>query len=740
MKPHLFWIVLAGSVAPGLSTVFSTAEVIVVGGDQGRSWAGGGGTIPAVVIRTAQSVEQTNALGGVIDFNPEGRPNWIFPQRADVTRNIAEGIAERGGDLGSNVIQIRGSLGRIIDDDGKTALDLRGLVGSIGVRGLQIDMDLGARFGVDRFKFFPRNADPAYPAPEFPFQNDFLRGFEIFVNDGTPENQSQGVPIWHTVVLENKNEEAVVDVRIPPQYVRFVRLKSLTSVGFEIAEFQVFGTGFVPEARYLSNIFDFGDLALLGNLRWVQAEQGESGFSSARIRTRTGRDPQPVEFTKIRPATEQFFRVGGRPTPTPDVKVPWKWAEDVDDTRLSDLLETTLDNGEIHVSEAIKAFEELSLEEQALITLEEADYKKLRVQDRGDIRDDLINWSGWSPSYPAAGIVAPEQVEDADLGIPIEVESRPRRYFQLAIDFVSQDFAAATGIGSLAFDFVSPPYAEGLVAEVLPRKAAVGEEMAFRFAVLNQSRAGRDQGFDRFEIDTPLRVTSIGRIQIRRPDGTLQEVDFSSADPESLPASDNGFAVTAVRDDGFVLAFPLIEEDGTTLTVEFRSTVLRFATRFNGRALNSAASATVAQVVAGGNAADLSFAELDDPDTQPLGTLIPENLSVDVPLIKDLLINVRAEPAVFSPNGDGVNDRSFMRYDITNIARLTPLKVHIFDLSGRLVRRLYEDGDQSGRFARPWDGRDDSGRLVPPGQYVVRVVLEAGTGEEKALGAVGVVY
>jgi len=88
---------------------------------------------------------------------------------------------------------------------------------------------------------------------------------EVFpFNDGTKESQIEGVKILGTVVVQSQNEEAVVDVRIPPQYVRQVRLKSLTSTGFEIAEFQVFGTGFVPEARYVSDIFDFGNLALLG--------------------------------------------------------------------------------------------------------------------------------------------------------------------------------------------------------------------------------------------------------------------------------------------------------------------------------------------------------------------------------------------------------------------------------------------------------------------------------------------
>ena len=212
--------------------------------------------------------------------------------------------------------------------------------------GIIIDLDLGARFGVNRFKFFPRNADPDFPAPSFPYQNDFMRAFEIFINDGTPETQREGVPIRETVVLVNQNEDPVVDVHIPPQYVRFVRLKSLTSTGFDLAEFQVFGTGFVPEATYISNVFDFGDLSLFGTLRWVEQKMGDSGLSRVLIRTRTGNDPQPVEYNKIRPG-EQIFRLGGGSRQTGTTargdEVPWKFAADVEDAELKTLVETVLD-------------------------------------------------------------------------------------------------------------------------------------------------------------------------------------------------------------------------------------------------------------------------------------------------------------------------------------------------------------------------------------------------------------
>jgi hypothetical protein len=738
-----------GAAALLLAVLPGRAEVVVVGG-QGLSWESGGGGIPATVIRTARTVERTNAPGGVIDFEPEGLPNWIFPQRADTTRNIAVGAdsPERGGGITSpNTQRIRTDLPTLIDDDGTTALDLRAAAGgqSARVLGILIDLDLGARFGVNRFKFFPRNADPAYPAPNFPFQNDFMRGFEIFVNDGTEETQREGVPILQTVALQTQNTESVVDVLVPPQYVRFIRLKSLTAAGFEIAEFQVFGTGYVPEARYVSNVFDFGDLALLGRLRWVAGRQGDPNRSQVRVRTRTGLDPQPVEFNKIRPG-ERIFRVGGgagastQGSSATGLQVPWKRAEDVADAGLSGLIQNVLDNDEVDVREALEQFKDLSVDQRNLITLDQADYGKLRNEDKGDIRDDVTNWSGWSPPYEAAsGQVGAEQIAEPALGVQVVV-SEPRRYFQFAIDFSSEEFESAAGMGALAFEVLTPPFAEELVGEISPRVAAVGEKTRFTYAVRNQSRPGRDRGFDRLVLDTPLRAEGVGRVQVRRPDGGVEEADFSGAGLQALPVVRGAFAVLAADDQRLVVGFPLIEESGTLLSVEFDNGVLRYGTTFSGRAQNSRAGSAIGQEVVAGNAADLSATGHPDPDVQPLGTPRVGNLSVEVPIARDLLINVGAAPAVFTPNGDGVNDQAAIRYDLTNVGRPAPVEILIFDLGGRPVRRLYAAADLSGRFARPWDGRSDEGGLVPPGTYLYRVELKAGTGSQRQVGAVGVAY
>ena len=706
-----------------------------MGAQSGRLWVRGGEGITPTVIRSSTTVERSNTPGGVIDFD---RTGWISPKRADPLVNLAIGAAspERGGSIKSpNNPSVRSQLRNLIDDNGLTAMDVRSSIGvqSPNVLGMIVDVDLGAPFGLDRTKFFPRNADAGYPAPDFPHQNDLMRGFEIFINDGSPETQIDGVPDRETVVIETQNDQAVVDERIQPQYVRHIRLKSLTSQGFEIAEFQVFGTGFVPAARYLSDIFDFNDPALFGTLRWVQEIIGEAGRSSVRIRTRAGDDPQPVEFTKFR----REEGVAG----TARDEVPWMGAEDVDDPTLAALIIEQLDNPEVPLRQAIAVFDALPLEQQALITLDSQTYAGLSSDEKGGIRDDLRNWSGWSAAYAAAGVVEVDGLSDPRRGLPIDV-GRPRRYFQFSIDFASAEFESARGLGGLAFDVITPAFAQELIAEIAPRSSTLAEDRRYTYALLALSPAGGVRGFDSVAIDTPIRVGALGRVTITREGTSTQTADFSTVDLDAveLPWSQGDFAITAVEDSGFVLSIPPIVGAEALLTVEFDCAVLRFGTTFSGRVQDSASDTPLWQQVVAGNAADLADGDLDDSAARPLGSAVPGNLSVTVPLTGQQLIEVRAQPRVFTPNADGTNDRAHFHYSVTNVTSPSPVDVRILDLSGCTVRHLYEGKDMSGRFDRSWDGEDDGGSLVPPGTYLFAVRLRTLSGSVTTSGTVSVAY
>ena len=63
------------------------------------------------------------------------------------------------------------------------------------------------------------------------------------------------------------------------------------------------------------------------------------------------------------------------------------------------------------------------------------------------------------------------------------------------------------------------------------------------------------------------------------------------------------------------------------------------------------------------------------------------------------------------------------------------LEVAVFDLQGRRVATLVRDMLPEGRHGVTWDGRDDAGRAVASGVYLVH----AGVGEISGVGRVVVV-
>jgi gliding motility-associated-like protein len=746
MTPHFSALALAIALLSPVAEATAQTSPVVVGG-AGSQW-GSEGDIPAIVIRSATTVEATNSPGGVIDFSVEGRDNWVFPQKVDTTQNIMVTLSRRAGTLTTPTFGFRDLqplFGAIADNDGDTALELRGEPGqSANAFGLIIQIDLGAIFGLTRIKFFPRNADPDFPAPLFPFQKDFLKGFEIFVNDGAPENERDNILIFENLEegFRGQNEDAIVDLRFDPRFVRYLRLKSLTNTDFEIAELQIFARGFVPEATYISNVFEFDEPSLLGNIRWVAEQEGDSTLSSMQVRTRTGVDQLPVVYPRVGLQASgrielQFVQGGARAEEIP-IEALWKRAEDVEDDDLRSIVEDVLDNAAVDGREALLFFSELPLAQRLALEIDQDYYDDVADAEKRNLKADLTNWSPWSAPYSVDGIVAGDSLGVLGLGVPITSPS-PRRYFQFMVDFDNRAFDSATGLGGISFDVSAQAFTDSLIAEILPRTAVTGQRSSFTYAVLN--RPGPNGiGFDQLEIDTPLRTSAVGRVIMSQDGAVVQEADFTgnSLDDEALPLTDGAISISEVRDDGFIISFPRVNQESMTITVEFENAILRFGTQFTARARN-ASDVFVGQSVIPGNAADLSTADLDDPDVRPVGTLNPANLVVVVPITRNLLVNVKADPPVLTPNGDDVNDVTDIRYDITNIAEPTDVDVKIFDLSGRLIKSETV-ARRSGRFSFPWDGSDNGDNLVPPGNYIFSVSMDAGATVSESVGVVAVAY
>jgi flagellar hook assembly protein FlgD len=95
---------------------------------------------------------------------------------------------------------------------------------------------------------------------------------------------------------------------------------------------------------------------------------------------------------------------------------------------------------------------------------------------------------------------------------------------------------------------------------------------------------------------------------------------------------------------------------------------------------------------------------------------------------KQLIRDLTVVPRAFSPNGDGINDEVRFEFSVLLVDGESPVAVQVFDLSGRLVRRLVDrHAVSSGDYSVPWDGRDAKGNLASIGLYVAQIEVAADT-------------
>ena len=326
------------------------------------------------------------------------------------------------------------------------------------------------------------------------------------------------------------------------------------------------------------------------------------------------------------------------------------------------------------------------------------DYNKIDIGARLPRVHDVDNWSFWSPPYDFAAGLSQD-------GAPM-LSPAPSRYLQISIKMFAS-FTAAPRLNQLAVRFGEAPLAQEIVGEIWPIAIDSFESTTFNYVVRPIFQPG-DVGFDRLEILTPTRVDSLRSVMVNE-----DEVDLALFPPRIL-------------EDRMVLAFPLLREEDSfkRIGVVFDAAVLRFGTEFSGWVFNSADPDRVKQQVAPGNATFRFSGNV---------------LAVKTPVGGGLLVQVAASPAPFTPNGDGINETVTFSYKLLQVTVARPVSLRIYDLAGTLVHELFSIPLRSGEFHHSWDGRDASGRLVPPGTYLYELTLRVEE-EERQVGTFFVVY
>ncbi len=323
--------------------------------------------------------------------------------------------------------------------------------------------------------------------------------------------------------------------------------------------------------------------------------------------------------------------------------------------------------------------------------ISETAYNKLLSIFRGEIVAEEVagaDWEPWSTPY------------DDPAGSPITSPS-PREFLKVRATLRSASPDVAASLSGLRLRFAEP-VARRLLGEVVPSQVErLGVEAPFAVYVRPEFDPG-DGGFNELLLEAPAGMELTYRELLGSADGA----DFSP-----LAA-----AVLAASADRVHLSFAPLgpESEVAVLRIDFAGRLFSRGGPLKVQLRRGEDGEGIWQRVDRGEAVE----------TVGRNRL----LVVGQPHQHSIFADLAIEPAVLTPNGDGVNDAVALRFSVVLVEGSPRVEATIYDLEGRLVHQLGEQRDfAAGMYELRWDGRDEQGTLAPPGVYLIHLRLDANT-------------
>ena len=305
----------------------------------------------------------------------------------------------------------------------------------------------------------------------------------------------------------------------------------------------------------------------------------------------------------------------------------------------------------------------------------EAKYRKLLSFQRGDSTVTIIpgaDWSPWSLPYSVSG---------ASITSP-----SPRRYAMIEATLRSEDPDAAALLRSLRLA-LDAPLASQILGEIAPNRASQRGQPQTLTLTLRPAFQDGNSGFDQVLVGLPPGA------EMDLIDGAVGEEQYGRDQLERLPTSP----------DSLWVRLPAEVMQGQDVV----------SLRFSG-ALYLVSNAFAVQVGRG---------QGDDQVWQRVDA--GRGLTVFTPFTKAVLGEVVASANPFTPNGDGINDVVELVFPVFQVQGAKALILEVYGLDGQSVQRIERAvAIAAGAQRLTWDGRDRTGRLLPPGLYVCRVGVE----------------
>lgn len=394
-----------------------------------------------------------------------------------------------------------------------------------------------------------------------------------------------------------------------------------------------------------------------------------------------------------------------------------------------------------------------------------AQYDALPPPMRGEITEEIVlpDWSFWSEEYDwsGQGFLSPS----------------PRRYTQLELTLISVDPEVAPVLNSLSLQYTDP-LVRSVVGRIDPESAPADVEKDFTYTV-SSLRGYGDTGFDRVLIRVPSPVDSsdvslwvngisvsaksvmavgdslvvdltevVQAHRVTMQEGTIREgvttlvvredVVIAGKDTLALygtPLSVRGSRVTVgstriTVQDGSVIAADSTLLSGT-ITLEGESLLVHNDSVEIGFRCRITANSTLFEAFVGNSTKPGLWQRVDPVKRRATIVTLPS-----LPDTEDLIGNVSILPEVITPNGDGANDETTIRFSIFKVEK--EAKVTIHDLRGKVIRELACSSELENIYR--WDGRNESEKVVPPGVYFCQIYVHADVGDQTLTRIIGVVY
>ncbi|NKB67024.1 MAG: hypothetical protein GKR89_08185 [Candidatus Latescibacteria bacterium] len=223
----------------------------------------------------------------------------IGPQRLDPQINLTPTIKETGGEVLNflwNGWRVHTEIDALMfDRDLATSFLGDGHFAAHWPFVKALIFDLNAPYHLERIRFFPRQRH---------LEDRFLQTFKIGINDGDPLkdgsrelNIGTSTSFFDFDIIYNfsENTDSFIELDLPQVPIRRILFHAEENVRgiWEIAEFEIYGSGYVPTARYISNVIDLGAAASLGAVRWTGHRDGGAQID---LSMRSGLDDDPNTY------------------------------------------------------------------------------------------------------------------------------------------------------------------------------------------------------------------------------------------------------------------------------------------------------------------------------------------------------------------------------------------------------------------------------------------------------------